>query len=556
VPGYYTEDPLCGWVEERDMALLEKYKVWILDRKETFSCPTPFDLWCLQHNYDNRGEQYGHEAMAVPECKGFECRLKDGWVYVAAQPTTPEEKAAREPLCRERLAPWIEDFEREYRKYTDRMMKRYLAFQSIDLEALEDYQLQEAFDEWVEIYRLGGYYHFPPALAAAMIYLLFGDMCLKEAGVSLNDPLFNDLMAGFDHKILEDDRGLFKLGVRARELGLEPLFDETTVNDELHVELERRENGRIWLKELGEHLWVYGWRTPENWDCSHPSWVEKPSLSFPSIRRFMARPTFVPDDLRPHLIAKREAAEKEVLSRVVEEKRPEFVRLMRAAQWSGREDQDHVFHFEHYSNSLGRKVTKEVGKRFAAQYIVDDPDDIYYLFPDEISLRILGRYSAQELVSIRRKQHAEFRAKEPPEPYIGDPSAIPWALACSPVLRATAVSFPRIRPELNADVYATVSTPGVVEGVVCVLHGVDEFDRFPPGAILVATQAATAWTPIFNVAKAVIVDIGGVLSHTAILGREYGIPVLAGCQQATKKLKDGMRVKVDGDLGVGWILDK
>ena len=112
--GYYLEDPLSGWVEERDMALLEKYRVWILDRKETLSSPTPFDLWCLQHNYDNRGEQYGHEAMAVPECKGFECRLKDGWVYVAAQPTTPEEKAAREPVCRERLAPWIEDFDREY----------------------------------------------------------------------------------------------------------------------------------------------------------------------------------------------------------------------------------------------------------------------------------------------------------------------------------------------------------------------------------------------------------------------------------------------------------
>jgi len=214
-----------------------------------------------------------------------------------------------------------------------------------------------------------------------------------------------------------------------------------------------------------------------------------------------------------------------------------------------------VFHFEHYSNALGRKVTKEVGTRFAAQGMIDEPDDIYYLFPEEISLRILGRYSAQALVATRKKQHTEFRAHEPPEQYIGDPEAIPWALACSPVLRATALSYPRVKPELKADVYATVSTPGVVEGVVCVLRGVEDFDKFPEGAILVAAQAATAWTPIFNVAKAVVVDIGGVLSHTAILGREYGIPVLAGCREATKKLKDGMRVKVDGDLGAAWILE-
>lgn len=87
------------------------------------------------------------------------------------------------------------------------------------------------------------------------------------------------------------------------------------------------------------------------------------------------------------------------------------------------------------------------------------------------------------------------------------------------------------------------------------LGGVEDFDKFRPGDILVATQAATAWTPIFNLAKAVVVDIGGVLSHSAILGREYGIPVLAGCEQATKKLKDGMRVRVDGDLGAVWILE-
>ena len=141
--------------------------------------------------------------------------------------------------------------------------------------------------------------------------------------------------------------------------------------------------------------------------------MEKPSLSFPSIRRFMARPAFPPDELRPTLIAKREAAEKEVLSRVAEEKRPEFLRLMRAAQRCGPVDQDHVFYCEHYGNALARKVTKEVAKRFVAQGIIDEPDDIYYMLPDEISLRILGRYPAHELVAIRKKQHAEFRAADP-----------------------------------------------------------------------------------------------------------------------------------------------
>jgi pyruvate,water dikinase len=552
--GYYSEGPMSNWVEDRDMALLEKYRVWILDRKETLSSVTPFDLWCCQHNYDNRGLQFGHEAMAIPGCKGYDCRLKDGWVYVAVIPTTEEEKAKREVMCAERLVPWIEDFDREYHKYTDALMERYLPFQAIDMEALEDYQLQDAFDDWIEIYRRGGNWHFPILLAFAKIYTMFDEMCVKEAGFGVDDPRFSDLMAGFEQIMMQGDRGLFKLGVRAHELGLEPLFKETRDDEELHLKLEQAEAGRTWLKELGDHLWVYGWRSAENWDCGRPSWVEKPSLSFPSIRRFMARPTFLADELRPSLIAKREATEKEVLALVAEEKRPEFLKLMKAAQRCGPIDQDHVFYCEHYGNALARKVTKEVAKRFVAQGVIDDDDDIYYMMPDEISLRILGRYPAHELVAIRKRQHAEFRAAEP-EMFIGDPTAIPWALASSPMLRATVASFPRVRPELGADLYATVSTPGVAEGEVCVLRDATDFEKFRPGAILVANLTNTAWTPLFSFAKAIVVDVGGVLSHSAVLGREYGIPVLAGCEQATKKLKDGMRVRVDGDLGAVWILE-
>jgi phosphoenolpyruvate synthase/pyruvate phosphate dikinase len=96
----------------------------------------------------------------------------------------------------------------------------------------------------------------------------------------------------------------------------------------------------------------------------------------------------------------------------------------------------------------------------------------------------------------------------------------------------------------------------VAEGEVCVIRDATDFERFRPGAILVANLTTTAWTPLFSYAKAIVVDVGGVLSHSAVLGREYGIPVLAGCEQATKKLKDGMRVKVDGDLGAVWILEE
>jgi pyruvate,water dikinase len=552
--GYSTEGVLVNWSEERDMALLERYKVWILDRKETIRSPTPFDLWMLQYNYDNIGLQYGHEYFCVPECRGFDCKLKDGWVYDGTIFTTEEERKERTVKFEERIAPWIEDFGREYNKGVDEVMALYEKAKAVDVERCEDFELLDAFDQWVWLYRRAGNLHMVWLLAYCKIYEMFEEMCKELVGIDRNDRLFNDLMAGFNHKILQTDREMFYLGAKARERGIEPLFEQTPDDEELLLRLEGSEAGKAWLADFRGFLEEYGWRTIENWDASHPTWIEKPSQVLPSIRRFMTVPVFALDEAQPRLVAARTKAEKEVLSRVPEDRRDAFTRLMKAAQWSSIVDEEHPFYTENYGNALARRVTKEIGKRFAAQSIVDDPQDVYFLLPEEISARILGRFPAQDLVAKRKVEHARFRRAEP-DLFIGDITKLGEVIASSPMLRSTQQPHPRVRAELNADLYGTVSTPGVVEGVVKVLRSEEDFDKFEPGDILVTIETSSVWTPLFNIAKAVVTDVGGILSHSAILGREYGLPVISGCVEGTKKLKTGMRVKVDGDVGVVYILD-
>ena len=207
------------------------------------------------------------------------------------------------------------------------------------------------------------------------------------------------------------------------------------------------------------------------------------------------------------------------------------------------------------SNSVGRYVTKELGKRFAKEGALDDPQDIYYLLPEEIDPRILPKYSAKKLTAARRRERAEFLSREP-ELYIGDASKVAEVLAIHPMIRSCVAPLPRVRPELEADLYGTVSTPGIVEGEVSVIMSEDDFTKFKPGNILVAVEASSAFMPVFNIASAVITDTGGILSHSAQLGREYGLPVISGCIEATKKLKTGMKVRVDGDVGTVYILEK
>ena len=553
--GYTTEGVLVNWDEERDMALIDRYKVWLCDRKETLRSPTPFDLWMLQYNYDNIGLQYGHEYFAVPECRGFDCKLKDGWVYNGTIFTTEQERVERREKFQKRIEPWIEDFGREYHKGVEEVMALYERAKAVDLENCEDFELLDAFDEWIRLYRRAGNLHMVWLLAYCKIYEMFEESCKELVGIDRNERLFNDLMAGFNHKILQTDREMFYLGNKAKELGLEPLFEENADDEALLARMEESEEGRTWLQAFRGFLDEYGWRTVENWDASHPTWIEKPSMVVPSIRRFMKVQFFALDEAAPKLVAAREKAEKEIVSLVPDDKRTEFIKLMKAAQWSSIVDEEHPYYAENYGNALARRVTKEIGRRFAAQRIIDHPQDVYFLLPEEISVRILGRFPAQALVAQRKAEHARFRREEP-ELFIGDITKLGEVIASSPMLRSTQQPHPRVRPELKADLYGTVSTPGQAEGVVKVLRSEEDFLEFEPGDILVSIETSSVWTPLFNLAAAVITDTGGILSHSAILGREYGLPVISGCVEGTRKLKTGMRVRVDGDAGAVYILDE
>ena len=86
------------------------------------------------------------------------------------------------------------------------------------------------------------------------------------------------------------------------------------------------------------------------------------------------------------------------------------------------------------------------------------------------------------------------------------------------------------------------------------LFGPEDFPRMRPGDVLVAVTTTPAWTPLFVMASAVVTDIGGPLSHSSIVAREYGIPAVMATGSATRRIRSGQRVTVDGGHGTVEIL--
>ncbi len=114
----------------------------------------------------------------------------------------------------------------------------------------------------------------------------------------------------------------------------------------------------------------------------------------------------------------------------------------------------------------------------------------------------------------------------------------------------------RNRKRKGSTIKGVATSPGRVTAPACVLHGPEDFARMKAGEVLVASITTPAWTPLFARAAAVVTDVGGPLSHGSIVAREYGIPAVLGTEVATRRIRSGQTITVDGTQGTVFLHDE
>jgi phosphohistidine swiveling domain-containing protein len=181
-----------------------------------------------------------------------------------------------------------------------------------------------------------------------------------------------------------------------------------------------------------------------------------------------------------------------------------------------------------------RLCVREWGRRLAERGLLDSLDDIHYLSPDEIHT---PPGDAKSLVKRRRVERERLRGLNFPVHFTQ-----PW----EPVTEAVSAVDGQIISGMSV-------SPGLARGRVRIMT--EASDDFESGEILVANVTDTGWTPFFGCAAAVVTNIGGLMSHAAIVAREFGIPAVTNTLVATQQLRNGQLVEVDGTAGVVRILE-
>lgn len=196
-----------------------------------------------------------------------------------------------------------------------------------------------------------------------------------------------------------------------------------------------------------------------------------------------------------------------------------------------------------------RRAVLAVGSTLHARGELDRPDDLFYLRLEELArCAALRRLLPDARESIRRRRAAaerEARRRRLPRLLLSDGTAFYEGPVEAPAEAADGERLLRGDPV----------SPGVAEGRVRVVFDPHE-GQLQPGEILVCRGTDPAWTPLFLLAGGLVMEVGGMMTHGAVVAREYGIPAVVGVYRATERLRTGQRVRVDGSTGVVVIVDE
>ena len=217
--------------------------------------------------------------------------------------------------------------------------------------------------------------------------------------------------------------------------------------------------------------------------------------------------------------------------------------------------------------ALGRVAVLEAGRRLAANGALSSADDVFLLRFDEVIAAIRGRLPARELIEQRRNDLRAAESFDPPASYGVEPPMPPLdvfpphtRLAMEVLLYATEKVF---EPEQSnrreatgaREIKGIAAARGTYTGPARVIMDEEQFDKLQPGDVLVCPITSPVWSILFAKVGALVTDSGGVLSHPAIIAREYGIPAVVATGNATELIADGQQVAVDGGAGVVKLLE-
>jgi phosphohistidine swiveling domain-containing protein len=354
-------------------------------------------------------------------------------------------------------------------------------------------------------------------------------------------------LSGFVSRTLDADVAMRAIADRIRDN--RSLYELTIITplSRLRDALQHHPDGKPVLAAIDEYLHDYG-RQVFNLDLVEPTLAEEPLPFLMSLKALVRDAGYDLASRQKRVAKTRRSKFLHALKFFKGRQRVEFLRLYWTARINYPSREEALFYMG-LAWSTFRPWALELGRRLVAVDTLSQPDDVFYLTSEDLRAAMEGRTEDRAMPELKDKA-AEQRSLRALRFRMSQPQAIP-------PLKDDKGPYSTIRSNEEDEhvLRGFAVSPGTVTGIASVIMTPNEFSQMKPDSILVCPLTTPAWTQLFPHAKGLVTDIGSILAHGSIVAREYGIPAVLGIGDATRRVKSGQMISVDGDRGVVTILE-
>ncbi|HXD58537.1 MAG TPA: PEP-utilizing enzyme [Thermoleophilaceae bacterium] len=563
----------------------EELRGWFRDGMHFPEPMYPFDFVTADSPYLCLG-QANSRIFLVPPALGIDHRVLYGWVYMSANGVAdPEEIGRRAQEFEKRAGHYFQNWDELYGRWQGKVEEEIRGIESLEVPDLPEWEdeavvmegrglgsshtLLIAYNRLLESIDRIWQYHFEFLNLGYAAYLVFYQQC-KEAFPDIADQTIAKMVSGVDVVLFRPDEELKRLARAAIDAGVAD--DVKGAADEESLRASLAGKGDAWLADWDatKEPW-FNYSNGNGFYHHHRSWVDDPAIPLAAVGSYIERLEAGEDIARPldAVSAERDRVTAEYRELIDDDAaRAAFDQALGLSRTVFPYVESHNFYVEHWYHTLFWNKVREFGELLVLGGFFAEPDDIFYLQRHEVSDALVDLRLAWAAGSVargpgywppivaRRKQIMEAMRGWSPPPALG---GVPEEITEPMTIMLWGITSERVREwagdgDGNGALTGFAGSGGVVEGTARVILDVRDIGKLEKGEILVAPVTSPSWTPVFGKVAAAVSDIGGIMSHAAIVAREYGMPAVVGTGSATARIKTGDRLRVDGDNGVVTIL--
>ncbi len=561
---------------------------WFQDGVHWPNVLTPWDATFFEFAIASLS-QYNTRHLQVPPANGIAFRILNGYGYltpIPADESTIEERVAN---FTDRAGHYFMNWNDLYDNWMVKIRDLVAELESLDFDPLPDienadevvkagvglgsgYALQDNYHRLVSLALKLWNYHFEFLNLGYAAYLDFFMFC-KTVFPDIPDQAIAKMVAGVEVDLFRPDDELKRLARAAVDSGVAEAFSAGDVEATCEV-LKGSPEGQAWIASFEESAepW-FNFSTGSGFYHHDKIWIENLEVPFEFIRNYIDKVQSGEDLNRPveAIRAERDRVVTEYTALLgSDEEKGEFEGKLGLARVVFPYVENHNFYVEHWSHSVIWRKMRQLGGTLVKESFWSDADDIFYLKRTEVEDAIWDYYNSWATpeapagpshwppIIERRKGMCDALSKVKPSPALGVPPEVitePFTVMLWGITSDSVSAWLGGGDAKEGELRGMAASPGVVEGVARVIFSADQIGELQDGEILVAPLTAPSWAPIFGKIQATVTDTGGMMSHAAIVCREYGVPAVTGTGFATSNLSTGQRIRVDGTNGTVTVLD-